>query len=183
MSFEKIQLPDFLIADLYKSSLVDLQNLAHKQSAAQEKESPVEQPISETPDNKLQYLGENGKQVTVVVNDSKAAHLPEEDLVFLTNVLKACQLTLADIAIVNTAKQEVTYAELKAQLNSNQILLFNVEPTAIKLPFMIPQFQIQKIDGCTIMLAPALSVINQATADGKLLKTKLWMSLKQVFGI
>lgn len=182
MSFDKIQLPDFLIADLYKSSLVEILPFPQKKEPIKEEEL-AQKPTQAQVSNQIEYLGENRKHVAIVVNDAATIHLTESDKAFLTNVLKACQLNLVDIAIVNAAKQEVTYDKLKEQLNPQQILLFNVEPTAIKLPFSIPAFQIQKFDNCTIMLAPALSVVNQATADGKLLKTKLWMSLKQMFGI
>ncbi|HLL44409.1 MAG TPA: hypothetical protein VK369_14765, partial [Segetibacter sp.] len=102
---------------------------------------------------------------------------------FLINILKACQLNRADIAIVNVAKQDVTYTAIKDELGALQILLFEVEPSLIKLPFKIPAFQIQNYAGCTILTVPALSALNKPDSEGKLLKTKLWNSLKQLFGI
>ncbi len=182
MSADKIQLPDFLIADLYKGSLVDIASFTGEQVQLEEK--PVAKVEANVVSNeKISYLGENGRNVVIVVNEPDYVYLKEDDLTFLTNILKACQLNLADIAIVNTAKQEITHTSLKEQLNALKILLFDVEPSAIKLPFIIPAFQVQNYAGCTIMLAPALSALNKPTQDGKLLKTKLWAALKQVFGI
>jgi hypothetical protein len=183
MTEEKIQLPDFLIAELYKGSLVDLDTFKPKvalRSIDEEAVKSQEVPVSK---EKIKFLGENGKGVIIIVNQPEAVFLREEELTFLINILKACQLTLADIAIINDAKQEISYEAIKEQLSTSVILLFDVEPSAIKLPFMIPAFQVQQFDGCTIMVAPPLPLINKPSQDGKLLKTKLWMSLKNVFNI
>jgi hypothetical protein len=183
MSEEKIQLPDFLIAELYKGSLVELETFEAKVIPPVKKEKRAGIEEKEIFKEKIKFLGENGKGVIIIVNQPNAVFLKEDELTFLTNILKACQLNLADIAIINNAKQPITYEVLKEQLTASTILLFDVEPSAIKLPFMIPPFQVQKFDGSTVMVSPALPVINQPTADGKLLKTKLWMSLRKVFNI
>lgn len=190
---DRINLPDFMIADLYKSSLVDIDrfsinndHLAKTAAISQELSIQTSVNIDVTTDispETIKYLGENGKQIIVIVDQPEEAYLKEDDLTFLTNILKACQLNLADIAIVNAAQNEVNFAEVKTQLNALHIILFDVEPSAIKLPFIIPAFKIQKYDDVNIMLAPALTKINQVSQEGKLLKTKLWMSLKQLFGI
>jgi hypothetical protein len=183
MNDDKIQLPDFLIAELYKGSLVELDTFEFKEAPTQVKEQAAntEGTISST--GKIKFLGENEKGVVIVVNQPEAVFLVEDELTFLTNILKACQLNLADIAIINIAKQEVNYGEIKEQLHPKNLLLFDVEPSAIKLPFLIPAFQIQKFDGCTIMVAPPLPLLNKPTQEAKLLKTKLWLSLQQVFNI
>jgi hypothetical protein len=183
MSEEKIQLPEFLIAELYKGSLVDLETFTLKTLSTEIEEGAPNEAEKSRSIKKIRYLGENQKRVTIIVNEPEVVFLSEEDLTFLTNILKACQLTLGDIAIVNTAKQEINYEIIKEQLTPSTILLFDVEPSAVKLPFMIPAFQVQTFDSCTIMLAPALPLINATNNDGKLLKTKLWVSLKKIFSI
>ena len=180
MSEEKIQLPDFLIAELYKGSLVDLETFKLKVTPLPVEEEGRDVVIS---NKKIKFSGENGKGVIIIINQPEAKFLREEELTFLTNILKACQLSLADIAIINNAKQEITYEAIKEQLSISVILLFDVEPSAIKLPFMIPAFQIQNFDGNKIVVAPPLPLINQPTQEGKLLKTKLWLSLKKVFNL
>lgn len=182
MNGDKIILPDFLIADLYKTSLVDISTITTDLPTLAAEASSKENEVAASPE-KIKFFGENLKKITVVVNQGDTVYINEQDLAFLSNILKACQLNIADIAIVNTAEQEVTYVAIKEKLNAVQILLFDVEPSAIGLPFKIPFFQVQNFGGCTIMPAPALSLLNQDTHEGKLLKTKLWNSLKQVFAI
>jgi hypothetical protein len=183
MSEEKIQLPDFLIADLYKGTLVELDVFKATLQETALEEQPAKTEETHLHKEKIKFLGENRKGVIIIVNQPEAAFLVEDDLAFLTNILKACKLNLADIAIINAAKEEINYEAVKEQMNAETFLLFDVEPSAIKLPFMIPVFQIQKYAECTIMVAPPFHLLNAASQDGKLLKTKLWMSLKKVFDI
>ncbi len=179
MDEDKIRLPDFLIADLYKSCLVDPDAFSNNEILADNK---LPDQAASAPD-KIKYLGENSKNIIIVVSEPTVIHLHKEDLTFLTNILKACQLNTADIAIINIARQEVTFTAIKEQLAALQIVLFDVEPSLIKLPFMIPPFQVQNYAGSSIMLTPALSALNKASNEGRLLKTKLWNGLKQLFTI
>lgn len=182
-SEEKIQLPDFLIAELYKGNLVDLDTFNAKEERALIPKDLIDIKENTKVEGKIKYLGENGKGVIVLVDQAEAVFLKENELTFLTNILNACHLSLADIAIINIAKQEINYETITKHLTVSTILLFDVEPSAIRLPFMIPVFQVQMFDECTVMVSPSLSVINKPTQEGKLLKTKLWMSLKKIFNI
>lgn len=182
MDSDKIRLPDFLIADLYKSSLVDPDAFSGSKKILADNELPAEAEAASSI-NKINYFGGNLKNVIIVVKEPNKVHLNKEDLTFLTNILKACQLTTADIAIINIAGQEVTFTAIKEQLGAPQIVLFDVEPSLIKLPFVIPPFQVQNFAGTSIMLAPALSALNKPGIEGRLLKTKLWNGLKQLFNI
>ncbi|MDB5190789.1 MAG: hypothetical protein JWQ96_352 [Segetibacter sp.] len=187
MSLEKIKLPDFLIVDLYKNSLVELENVQSVKQIVDVKfeKKPVEvNEIEEVgTNNAIKYLGENRKNIAVLVNESKATVISESDLSFLTNILKACNLGLADIAIINIREQELHFNDVIQQFESTVLLLFNVDPKELKLPFNIPPFQVQNYDNCTYMVAPPLNMINQNNAEGKLYKTKLWMSLKTIFNV
>jgi hypothetical protein len=182
MDDRKIQLPDFIIADLYKESLVDIRTFPLQEEIVQPSKSLTKTEVTVEP-VAISYLGENKKKVSIIVNDPQSVHVKEEDLSFLTNILKACYLTLADIAIINHAAQTVDYENLKRELSPDKILLFDVDPSTIKLPFLVPAFQIQKFDNTTIMVAPPLHLLNQTSQEARLLKSKLWLSLKQVFNI
>ena len=183
MSYEKIQLPEFLIRDLYKDTLVDLNTFKTNKTGINTEKQVLENEVLLLQPEKIKFWGENKKMCSIIISETEATYLREEDVAFLTNILKACQLNVEDIAIINIAKQAIDYTTLKEQLNPKKILLFDVEPSTVKLPFLIPSFQLQQFDGCTIMVAPPLSHLNKSTAESKLLKTKLWMSLKQVFNI
>jgi hypothetical protein len=178
MNEQNVKLPDFLITDLYKNSLVELDNKATGSSNKTKKESV----LSKTLDN-IKVLGKNNKKVIVVINNPDAAFLADEDLAFLANILKACGLNLSDIGIVNFAHQETKYLTLKEQLEASKILLFGVMASAIQLPFTVPHFQVQNFDNCTILQSPPLGEMNEPTENSKELKKKLWLSLKRMFDV
>lgn len=184
MSFEKIQLPDFLIASLYKDCLVEIGTT--KEGAANisaENLSPVTEDAAINYTNTIKYLGKNKKKIVVIVNDPDAPIINEPDLAFLTNVLKACSLGADDIAIINTNDQYISFSAIKEQMDAEKILLFDVEPSSINLPFSIPFFQVQQYAGSTILSAPAFGILNQPMEQSRLLKSQLWVSLKQLFNI
>jgi hypothetical protein len=184
MSSEKIQLPSFLIADLYKDCLVEFEReIAEPKTSQKEKPKAV---VAETVVHHaktLQYLGDNKKNIIILVNQPGAAIINDNELAFLMNVLKACSLTLSDIAIINIVNQEVLFILIKEQLETQKIILFDVTPASINLPFSIPDFQVHQYAGCTILTAPSLAVLNLATEDSRVQKSKLWTSLKQMFNI
>ncbi len=184
MSFEKIQLPPFLIASLYKDCLVELKSIKEEvpdtdaeNSLSDGKEAAVNYR------HNIKYRGRNQKNISVIVSDPDAAVINDSDLAFLTNVLKACSLSISDIALMNTHDQEISFSAIKEQLGAQTILLFDVEPASINLPFSIPYFQVQKYAGCTILSAPAFSILNQLVEQSRLLKSQLWVSLKTLFNI
>jgi hypothetical protein len=184
MSSDKIQLPDFLIADLYKNSLVEIENAKeNRQIPAQKGNTLSTELMTPQLDSSLKYLGQNEKNIAIILNSNEAAYVNDSDLQFLTNILRACNLHLGDIAIINTDIQPVTFSGLKESLSAKHVLLFGVEPGDIKLPFSIPQFQVQQYAGCTIITAPPLAELNAPTSEGKLIKTKLWVSLQRCFDL
>ena len=182
MNANKIILPDFLIADLYKTSLADI-DFSFEDEKSVHNPSPAQNETPALVEGTIIYTGENLKNITLIVNQPETTDINQDDFVFLTNVLKACELSVADVAIINITKQEITYSEIKNLLAPRQIVLFDAEPSLIRLPFIIPAFQVQNYADTAIMFAPALSTLNMPDKQGKLLKTKLWNSLKQLFSI
>lgn len=169
MDLNNIQLSPALTADLYQSSLIemDVQSTVILNEKADEHIN-------------LKWLGENKKNVLLIFNYNDAVYLPDDDLSFLTGILGACKLGIADVAIMNLNKHaDVTYKELLAHFKSKTIFLFGVEPTALGLPLSFPQFQIQAFANSSFLSAPAL---NQLEAD-KMLKSKLWICLKRLFNL
>jgi len=55
MSLDNIQLPPLVVADLFKNVLIDLKT--------------TEQVIQNQPNTSLAYLGNNNKQICIVVNE------------------------------------------------------------------------------------------------------------------
>ncbi|RYY52935.1 MAG: hypothetical protein EOO05_21525, partial [Chitinophagaceae bacterium] len=117
------------------------------------------------------FLGNNKKQVLIVVDYPGAAYLPDEELAFLTKMLTACKLGLDDVAIVNSAHYpQFSSADYLRQFRSLQVLLFGRDPELFGLPLSFPQFQVQSFAGVTFLSAPALGEMMGNTA----LKGTLW---------
>ena len=129
------------------------------------------------------FLGENKKHVVIAVKDEEAVFLQDESLQFLSNILGACQLNLADVAIINYSKQTISYTEITEKLAPAFLLLFEVSAKEIQLPFTVPHYQIQKYDNCHFLLAPSLFMMQGDSKEAKLEKSKLWLSLKKMFSV
>lgn len=182
MSLENIQLPNFLLVDMYKDHLVELDNVQfsttemHADTVTQ---NANQEPVSEKTD--LRYLGENNRHIAVLVDEPDAVFATQEDLTFLTNVFNACRITLGDIALLNINQHPLHYRQLHESLESQIVFLFNVEPAAVHLPFSVPHFQPQAFAGCTYVTAPSLSQLNQENHDARVMKSKLWVTLQKIF--
>ena len=163
MPLEKLLLSPLLIQNLYRNNLVSLQ----------QPEKPAKKK------GNVKYLGNNEGQITVLVHYADAAFIPEKQLDFLTKILAACKLTLADIAIVNLASEKNDHEALTKELNSKKVLLFGISPTSIKLPFQIPHFQIQRFNDQEFITAPDLETLE----SDKELKKLLWTSFQRLFSI
>lgn len=166
MSLDNIQLPSIVIQDLYRNSLVDLNN---NKVAAEEIQTAS-----------LPFLGNNQKRICIIVADENALYLSDDLLNFLLGILGACKLSMADVALVNAAKNSsLDYTVVQNQLKAETVLLFGVAPQQLQLPLQFPFYQIQKFNNQAYLSAPALPLLQQDKAE----KTKLWNSLKQLFSI
>ncbi len=169
MELNNIQLSPFLISELYKRSLVETEN---------KNEKPQQE--YGTPDLNWKYLGNNEKNVFIVVNNNNSVHLPDKELEFLSKLLSACKLSIGDVVIVNFDQNpSITYKVATDHFNSKTILLFDVEPPILGLPLNFPHFQVQSFSGQTYLFAPPLSELE----ENNLLKSKLWVCLRRIFGI
>jgi hypothetical protein len=173
MSLNHINLPATVLVDLYSNSLVDT---GETNVVKKEKPGPSIEPV---PSEGLKWLGNNNKFVLIVVNTPDAVHVPDNELQFLTNMLSACKMTIADVAIVNINKQSHNYKEILKELSSRTALLFEIEPAAFGLPMNFPYFQIQPYAGCSFLYAPSLRELE----SDKVMKSKLWVSLRRLFNI
>jgi hypothetical protein len=129
------------------------------------------------------FLGNNRRNITIIIQSPGNVFLPDDQLTFLTRILEACQMNAGDVAIVNHATIPVVITDLRRQLKPSVILLFGLDPVAIKLPIQFPVFKQQAYDQCTYVSAPALEELVRPTQEGKLLKSKLWVTLKTLFDI
>ncbi len=164
MNFEQFHLPGFLLRDLYKESLVDLNEI---------------QLIPEkTTDINANVLGNNQKRVLILVNYSGELVITDTDLTFLLTVLQACNLSLNDVSIINmSAANEQKYQGLIETYKPAVILLFGVPQSDISLPVHFPDYQVQAFKDIRFLSAPPLNELQQ----DKTIKMKLWAGLKKIF--
>jgi hypothetical protein len=171
MKLNTIELPDFIVLEWYKDNLVPL--------PAGPATTHAPSPAPPT----LKYLGNNRRHITLLVQAPGSPFLPDDQLIFLTRILEACHMTLADVAIVNFAVTPVTIADIRQHLQPKSSLLFGLEPSALRLPINFPVFKPIDYDGCKYLSAPGLDLLVPNTEESKLLKSKLWVCLKTMFDV
>jgi len=115
----------------------------------------------------------------VVVRHASVTFLPDDELSFLVNILSACKLSLADIAIFNSSRIQAEELQEMSQADTKTVLLFGIDPLSIGLPINFPQFQLQQFNKRMYLYSPSLSELDK----DKGLKLKLWASLKTLFAI
>ena len=184
MSLNKIQLPDFQIPSFFKDTLVITDDLKAMKRPSPTTEKVVPEPQNATAASPRQFfLGENKRNITIIVNDDEAVFLRDSWLQFLINILAACKLNIGDVAIINQSQIKTAFAELQSITAPKYLITFDVACKDIGLPFSIPHYQVQPHGNCSLLLCPPLSLMLGDTAAVKIEKTKLWVSLKRIFNI
>ncbi|MEP7166023.1 MAG: hypothetical protein ABI741_15075 [Ferruginibacter sp.] len=166
MSLDNIQLPPFLVRELYKNSLVEIDEQQLIPASLE--------------GNNVIFLGKNQKNILLIVAEENAVYLPDEDLNFLVEILGACKLSLSDTALINVLKnKEVNYRSLLEKFNPRVILFFGIEPVKLEFPLQFPHYQIQEYNKQTYLSVPSL---NELAADIDK-KKQLWACLRKLFSI
>ena len=166
MSLDNILLADTVLQGLYSKCLYDL-----------EMNKSVSDDIQST---SISFLGNNQKKIAILVNSEAAIYLPDDELNFLLGILTACKLSMADIALVNLAKNpDMVYPALSEQLKAEKVFLFGLNAARIELPLQFPHYQVQQFNNQVYLSSLSLSEL-QANKEEKM---KLWNCLKIIFSI
>lgn len=160
MSLNNIIFPPQLVIDLYSGVLIESDSPQNK------KDIPV------------RYLGKNEKQILITTADPEVPVINDTDLQFLTTVLSALNLSLADVAIINTAHYK-DQGDIHAAVPFSKAILFGVTPPELDLPIDFPAYQVQQFADRTYLHASPLKELHQ----NKELKMQLWNALKRMFSI
>jgi hypothetical protein len=180
-----IQLPDVVLADLYKDSIV----LAEENIVQLEKMPPqitnkkIKDEQQEKPLNKKWFLGDNKKNIVILLKDASAVYINDEWLGTLSKLLAACKLNIGDVAIVNHLQHIKTFNDLKELLQPQFVFMFAVTTNDIQLPFTIPHYQVQQYAECTFITAPIVTLKTDNTDLVKTEKRKLWEKMKMIFSV
>lgn len=193
MSLNDIKLTPELIVELYPSSLVDntptIGQIHAGNTTASEIETtspivtnsgPSTIPEENNEEGKWKSLGNNRKNILILVRSTDAVFLPDKQLDFLTSMLSACKLSMDDVAIININKYpDSSYKELLPVFKSKIVLLFDIDPASIGLPLNFPHFQLQPFANTTFLYSPSMDDLE----NDRLLKSKLWVSFKRLFNL
>ncbi len=181
MGLNDIKLSPFLVKKLYEktmvvSSFANDEKTAIKQFVQDEKISPRNNLVKE----EINFLGKNNKHILILVNEIDHTFLGDDDLSFLMNILSACNITMADAALVNSyGNENVVYEKLIKSFSPSTILFIGIEPQALSFPVQIPMYQVQSYNNQQYLSAPSL----QQLSSDKEEKKQLWMALKKIFSI
>ena len=186
MGLNDIQLPAQTVVDLYKNLLCEDDSVAP--SAKLKNIEPIKLPKQEEINSnktteQISFLGKNLSQMVILVDYNNEVYLPENQLNFIGNILKACKMNLADVAIVNVNKQPINIGELSRQLNPQNLVIFGIDTNRINFDKQLTSFNIITYDGMQVFTAPSLELLNQEGEEGKLLKSKLWLCMKQMLNL
>jgi hypothetical protein len=137
-----------------------------------------EKTVAPTP---IKFLGDHLKKIIVIVHDEEAVYLNDTDLGLLSSILNACKLTLADIALINTAKQPLSLHEILATLPSQLVLVFELTGAQLKIKLPATLYKPIVLGDTHILFSSGLKSMQGVAQTAKLEKSKLWNALKILF--
>ena len=183
MSTDKTILSNTVLANLYKDSLVIIEDKAPVAKVQEESNIDIKkEEIKEVKwEGPIKSLGEHNKKITVIVNDPNSVHLNETDFILLTSILNACRLTIADIALVNIGKQPAGLHQILQELPSTLVIAFAVDANQLKVKLPSNLYKVSQIGETHILFSNALSSMQGTGIESKQEKAKLWTVLKKIF--
>jgi hypothetical protein len=98
---------------------------------------------------------------------------------FLAGIVQACRIPISEVYMLCSQSDEINFKYIQDNYPSPIVLMFDITPGDIGLPVYFPHFQLQNFSGITYLSAPDLATLQ----NDKLLKSKLWLCLKQYFSI
>jgi len=125
------------------------------------------------------FLGNRERNIVVIVSDPDAKFINERDWKFFTDLLNACELTVADIALVNCFHTPARYGEIEKAFRPSSLLVFGVSARQLDMPVNLPDFQVQPFGEGHLLMCPSLAAIQ----PDKELKKQLWGALKKIFNL
>ena len=166
MSLDNFQIPPTLLPELYKDSLIVLDDKQSKPEKLNEK--------------KVYFLGDNLKNILILVNNLEILHLNDEDLRFLTGILTACKLTFSDVVVFNTASNlDYNYHKTIDHFKPKLILTLGTIHQKFNLPDYSDKYEPIVNQNIQLVFGSSLTEISKDVNE----KKALWNCLKQIFGI
>lgn len=132
---------------------------------------PVDLPL----DSNNRIKGSNHKGVLLVYDMDDKDHLD-----FLSKILSAVQLEFDKILSLEMNKKELFKYPTTIDNNKvDTVIIFGLDPNQLCINFLNTKYNIEKMNDSKFLFADNLSSISA----NKELKKKLWLSLKELFGV
>ncbi|CCH00637.1 hypothetical protein FAES_2628 [Fibrella aestuarina BUZ 2] len=114
------------------------------------------------------------QKVLILVDED----LLPSDLLFLEKILKAVNLDIAGVDLLNIhGTKNIDFTEMLSGKYIHHFFTFGVPFTRLNLDILMDRYQPVRFDGITFLMADPLPVIEADVA----LKKKLWEALKKIF--
>lgn len=181
MSLDDIKLSPFLVKKMYEKTLV-ISSFANDEKAQIVKNIDSEKSIAAHTNEEysIKYLGKNNRNILIVVDEKDHKFLGDDELSFLMNILSACNVTMADAALVNSyGNDNIVYEKLIKTFTPSFILFIGTEPQALGFPVQIPMYQVQAYNKQQYLCTPSLQKLSADKEE----KKQLWVALKKIFSI
>ena len=179
MSLDDIKLSPFLVKKMYEKILVISSFAIVEKMAITQNVVPKKNISSEiNAEDEIKYLGKNNRHILIIVNEKQQKFLGDDELSFLMNILSACNVTMADAALVNSYDNEnVVYDKLIKTFTPSTILFIGTEPQSLGFPVQIPMYQVQAYNKQQYLSTPSLQKLSADKEE----KKQLWVALKKIF--
>jgi DNA polymerase III psi subunit len=174
MSIDNIIITPELCESLYTKSLIEKEFVPASSKTASDTKEVVQIPEKIN----IKSLGNNKQQIIFLVNDEQNLFLADEDMKLLTDLLTACKISMADIALINYySNPDLNLEQLLQSFHPKKLLMFGVSAKELGLSFNCPFFEIKNEAEQTFMTSPLLAELKENIS----LKKQLWTSLKKIF--
>lgn len=183
MSLHKTDIPPAVLADWYGNHLVITKDfhvsVSHPAEAGMPTQKEVTQttpaPTDQLPQMQVAYLGRYAKKIVWMVHDPVNKYTGDAEFNLLTSILNACKMSMEDIALVNVASGDISFAQIQQQLLPHTLVALGVDTSFFPVP--APPFSLLTIEGTTVITGEGLATL----LGNREYKAKLWQLLKNHF--
>ncbi|PUZ24828.1 hypothetical protein DCC81_10890 [Chitinophaga parva] len=180
MSLEHLQFDPYFLARIYQhQAIIPGEKPAAPAIGATAPATPkvTEAPAAALPP--VKFLGDNQKKIVLLISNANEVYLNDALFHLLTNILNACKLGMQDVALVNLhAYPGATFTALQQAVPMQYCIFFGVDPATLALQG-VERYQVSQAGHTSLLYSHDLAVI----AEDKVMKGRLWNSLKQLLGI
>lgn len=163
MSLNNLRIPGLLVSELYKNQLIDPEKPVKKTKSAK----------NAVPD------ADAVQEVLVLLHEPEAGVVSSVSADFITKILAACKWSAKNTTIINLNGNGATWNDLKERGIPRICLLFGPDATAIDLPVIFPEFRVHQFDQTKFLCCPS----PEKMGKDQLLKSKLWLCMKELFNV